>query len=157
MKLTEVFNMSIIRRRRGDDFFNTFRDMQKDVDKVFNNFLTGGTASSIAMPSTDVYETDDEYVFEFELPGYTKDDVKVNVEDNVLTVSSEKEKKAEDEKKNYHVVERCYGSFRRQFSLPDNADVDAVKAKFNNGVLDLRVPKKEEEKKKTIDVDIEEE
>ena len=147
----------IVRRGNSDDFFKTFREMQRDVDSVFNNFLTGRKPQpgTCMLPSADVYETDNEYVFEFELPGFKKDDVKVQVEDNVLTVSSEvKEEKKEEKDKNYHIVERRYGSFKRQFSLPEDSDVEKIDAKFENGVLELKVQKKEEEKKKAIDVQI---
>ena len=147
----------IVRRGTSDDFFKTFREMQRDVDSVFNNFLTGRApkAGTCVMPSADVYETDDEYVFEFELPGFKKDDVKVKVEDNVLTVFSElQEEKKDDKDKNYHIVERRYGAFKRQFSLPENVDVEKIDAKFEDGVLQLKVQKKEEEKKKAIDVQI---
>ncbi|MFP4461483.1 MAG: Hsp20/alpha crystallin family protein [Thermotogota bacterium] len=140
----------IVRKGNSDDFFKTFREMQRDIDSVFNNFLTGRKpqAGTSLMPSADVYETDDEYVFEFELPGFKKDDVKVKVEDNVLTVSSEvKEEKKEGKDKNYHIVERRYGAFKRQFSLPENVDVENIDAKFENGVLELKVQKKEEAKK----------
>jgi len=150
--------MALIERRGNrDDFFKTFREMQRDIDSVFNNFLTGRQPQPGAslIPSVDVYETDDEYVFEFELPGFKKDDVKVKVEDNVLTVSSEvKEEKKEDKGKNYHIVERRYGSFKRQFSLPEDCEVEKIDAKFENGVLQLKIQKKEEEKKKAIDVQI---
>jgi HSP20 family protein len=151
--------MALIERRGNrDDFFKTFREMQRDIDSVFNNFLTGRQpqpGASLMIPSVDVYETDDEYVFEFELPGFKKDDVKVKVEDNVLTVSSEvKEEKKEDKGKNYHIVERRYGSFKRQFSLPEDCEVEKIDAKFENGVLQLKIQKKEEEKKKAIDVQI---
>jgi HSP20 family protein len=151
--------MALIERRGNrDDFFKTFREMQRDIDSVFNNFLTGRQpqpGASLIIPSVDVYETDDEYVFEFELPGFKKDDVKVKVEDNVLTVSSEvKEEKKEDKGKNYHIVERRYGSFKRQFSLPEDCEVEKIDAKFENGVLQLKIQKKEEEKKKAIDVQI---
>ncbi|MDN5360755.1 MAG: hypothetical protein PWQ84_1818, partial [Thermotogaceae bacterium] len=129
--------MALIERRGNrDDFFKTFREMQRDIDSVFNNFLTGRQPQPGAslIPSVDVYETDDEYVFEFELPGFKKDDVKVKVEDNVLTVSSEvKEEKKEDKGKNYHIVERRYGSFKRQFSLPEDCEVEKIDAKFENG------------------------
>lgn len=147
----------IVRRGTSDDFFKTFREMQRDIDSVFNNFLTGKNpqAGTCMMPSADVYETDNEYVFEFELPGFTKEDVKVKVEDNVLTVSSEiKEEKKEEKDKSYHIIERRYGSFKRQFSLPENVDVANIDAKFENGVLELKVQKKEEEKKRAIDVQI---
>jgi len=151
--------MALIERRGNrDDFFKTFREMQRDIDSVFNNFLTGRQpqpGASLMIPSVDVYETDDEYVFEFELPGFKKDDVKVKVEDNVLTVSSEvKEEKKEDKGKNYHIVERRYGSFKKQFSLPEDCEVEKIDAKFENGVLELKVRKKEKEKKKAIDVQI---
>ncbi len=147
----------IVRRGTSDDFFKTFREMQRDIDSVFNNFLTGKNpqAGTCMMPSADVYETDNEYVFEFELPGFKKEDVKVKVEDNVLTISSEvKEEKNEEKDKSYHIFERRYGTFKRQFSLPETADVAKIDAKFENGVLELKVQKKEEEKKRAIDVQI---
>jgi len=154
----EVFFMGlIVRRGTSDDFFKTFREMQRDIDSVFNNFLTGKNPQpgTCMMPSADVYETENEYVFEFELPGFKKEDVKVKVEDNVLTVSSEvTEEKKEEKDKSYHIVERRYGAFKRQFSLPENSDVGQIDAKFENGVLELKVQKKEEEKKRAIDVQI---
>jgi len=154
----EVFLMGIIvRKANSDDFFRTFREMQRDVDTVFDNFLSGKREQpgSFIVPKVDVYGNDKEYVFEFELPGFNKENVKVNVENNVLTVSGESVKtKEEGEDKNYHVSERCYGSFKRQFSLPDDADLNTISAKYNEGILELKIQKKEEEKSQSIEVKI---
>jgi HSP20 family protein len=146
----------IVRKANNEDFFKTFREMQRDVDSVFDSFLSGKRERGMQfmVPKVDVYGSEKEYVFEFELPGFNKEDVKVNVENNVLTVSGQiKQEKSEDEK-NYHVSERNYGAFKRQFTLPEDIDLEQISAKFENGILELKVQKKEEEKKQSLDIQI---
>ncbi|HPE69901.1 MAG TPA: Hsp20/alpha crystallin family protein [Thermotogota bacterium] len=151
----------LIRKAREDDFYKTFVDMQREIDNVFSGFLGGNVATGkrCRMPSVDVYETEKDYSFEFELPGMKKDDIEVNVENDVLTVQSKvKEEKEEDrevEGRKYHVVERKMGTFKRQFMVPENASPEGIKAKFENGILVLTLPKKEEALPKSISVDIE--
>ena len=95
------------------------------------------------MPTVDISETENGYEIRAELPGVSEDDVNVSVTDNVLTVKGEKRQEAETEGKNYHRVERRYGSFQRRFSLPSEVETDDIKAEFSDGVLRLSIPKPE--------------
>jgi HSP20 family protein len=100
----------------------------------------------------DLAETDDAYVVTVELAGAKKDDVHVEVENGVLTIRGEKKSEREEEKEQRRYTERTFGSFARSFTLPSNADENAVKASFDNGVLKVEVAKGEEQKSKTIQI-----
>jgi HSP20 family protein len=104
------------------------------------------------MPSMDVYETDDEIVATIDLPGIEPGDVDVSVEDSTLTVSGSREFSSEVKEESYHRVERRYGSFSRAITLPQTADTEKVQARFDKGVLTIRVPKVERAKPKKIEV-----
>lgn len=93
------------------------------------------------MPTVDISETESGYEIRAELPGISEDDVNVSVTDNVLTVKGEKRQEEETEGKNYHRVERRYGSFQRRFRLPSEVETDDIKAEFSDGVLTLSIPK----------------
>jgi HSP20 family protein len=88
------------------------------------------------------------------MPGMSKDDVKVSVQDNVLTLKGEKKQEKEEKDKNYHRVERSYGSFCRSFQLPTSVKADKVKANYKDGVLSITLPKTEEVKPKEIPISI---
>jgi len=105
-------------------------------------------------PATDIYETKDSYKFNVELPGFKKDDVAVEVKDNVLIIKGEKKMDNEVKKENYHRIERFYGSFQRSFQLPQNIEPNKIKAKMDNGVLEITIPKSEKAKAKTIPVEV---
>ncbi len=151
--------MSImIRKAREDDFYKTFLDMQREIDNVFSGFLGGGTGyapKGCKIPSVDVYENDKEFVFEFELPGLKKEEIKIAVEENVLSVESIQNEMKEEKDKSYHIVERKMGCFKRQFTLPENAEPENIAAKYENGVLELKLPKKEKSKPRSIEVKVE--
>ena len=106
------------------------------------------------LPSTDISETDKEYLIKAELPEVKKEDVKVNVEDGVLTISGERKFEKEEKDKKYHRIERSYGSFMRSFSLPDGADSTRINAEFKDGVLRVHLPKNEKAKTKSIEVKV---
>jgi HSP20 family protein len=110
-----------------------------------------GEATSWA-PALDVTENDDKYAVAVELPGTNKDDVTVEVHENVLTIRGEKRDEREDENEQRRYVERTYGSFSRSFTLPSNAAGDRVNASFRNGVLTVEIPKSEEAKPSVIAV-----
>ncbi len=100
----------------------------------------------------DIYEEDGMYHVEMDIPGYDKKDINIEVKDGYLTVAASKEKEEESESKNYIRRERTYGSFSRSFALGD-VDVDKIDAKFENGILDIVIPKEEVvETKKTIEI-----
>ena len=105
-------------------------------------------------PSVDISETDGEYQIKAEIPDVKKDDVKVTLEDGVLTIQGERKHEKEEKGKKYHRVERSYGSFVRSFTLPDLVDEEKVKAEFKDGVLNLRLPKSEKAKPKAIEVKV---
>lgn len=105
-------------------------------------------------PSVDVSETDGEYQIKAEIPDVKKEDVKVTLEDGVLTIQGERKIEKEEKGKKYHRVERSYGSFVRSFTLPDLVDEANVKAEFKDGVLNLTLPKSEKVKPKAIEVTV---
>jgi HSP20 family protein len=105
-------------------------------------------------PTADISEDENEYVIKAELPELKKEDVKVTVENGVLTISGERKFEKEEKKKKYHRVERAYGRFVRSFALPDNADPSKVKADFKDGMLTVHLPKSEKAKPKQIEVKV---
>jgi len=106
-------------------------------------------------PSIDIFEEGDDVVVKTELPGIDRDNIDIDLTDNAITISGEKKKEEKVEKKNYYHLERSYGSFSRSFTLPAEVQTDKAKATFKNGLLEVRVPKTEEAKKKTQKVKIE--
>lgn len=101
-------------------------------------------------PSVDVSEDDAQYVVTAELPGAKKDDVSVELHENLLTIRGEKRNEREEKNEQRRYVERTYGSFSRSFTLPSNADADRIKASFEDGVLTIEIAKREELKPKNI-------
>lgn len=106
------------------------------------------------IPTVDIAETDAEYQIKAELPEVKKEDVKVTVEDGVLTIQGERRHEIDEKGKKYHRVERSYGSFVRSFTLPDHVDDTKVKAEYKDGVLHLHLPKSEKAKPEAIDVKV---
>lgn len=100
----------------------------------------------------DIREEDDAYVLDAEVPGLTAEQIKVNVEKNVLTIQGERKTEEEETNKRYRRVERRYGSFSRSFVLPETVADDAIEAKLAEGVLTLRLPKKERPSPRTVDI-----
>jgi HSP20 family protein len=113
-------------------------------------------SQSVWSPRVDIVEDKDAYRLHADLPGLAREDVKVTVENGVLTLSGErKAEKREKKGEGYEYYERTYGSFSRSFRLPDNVDPAGVKASHKNGVLELTLPKREEAKPKAIEVKVE--
>jgi HSP20 family protein len=106
------------------------------------------------MPLADITEDEKEYLIKAELPEVKKEDVKVSVENGVLTISGERKFEKEEKKRKYHRVERGYGTFVRSFALPDDADAGKVQAEFKNGVLTVHLPKSEKAKPKQVEVKV---
>lgn len=127
------------------------------LSRFLEDFMDGGMperySSSLSMPAVNVMERDDEFMIEVAAPGYKKDDFKLSIDQNVLTISSEKQEKAEDDKVSRR--EFSYASFQRSFTLPTSVDADKVDARYEDGILNIHLPKKEEAKakpKRTIDI-----
>ena len=101
-------------------------------------------------PALDIYETEKEIVLKADLPGIKLDDVDIRVENNVLSVRGERRFEKEVKEDNYHRVERTYGNFVRTFTLPNTVDADKIAAAYDNGVLRITMPKREEARPKQI-------
>lgn len=131
-----------------------------EMDALFHNRLAsvlcgGEQISSAWTPVVDIEETVQDYVVRAELPGLDKDKVKVAVEGAVLTLSGERDLERTAEGKTYHHIERSHGTFSRSFTLPEDSDAERVEAQFTNGVLTVRVAKREEALPKSIEVRVE--
>ena len=121
--------------------------------RMFDSFFNAdvqGEETRAWMPPVDVQETPDAYLFHAELPGLTKDDINITLENNVLRLSGERKLEKDAKKENYHRVERTYGTFTRSFTLPTQVDADKVQASFENGILTVAVPKAEQAKPRKI-------
>jgi len=105
-------------------------------------------------PAVDISEDKDNFYVNVEVPGLKKDDVKISFQDGTLSIQGEKKVEREEKDKNYHRVERGFGKFERFFRIPTNVKVDQIEAKFENGLLNITVPKAEEAKPKEIEVKI---
>ncbi len=128
------------------------RTLSEMLDRFFKEAVRQPAVSTFS-PAVDIIEREDEYEIDLYLPGVDKDHVNIKVEGNVLTVRGERKFHQEEEKENYLVVESAYGEFERVFTLPENADPDQIKARYENGVLKLFIPKREEEKAKQIAIE----
>lgn len=137
--------------------FRGVTSLQEQVNRLFNDaFERQGEESSLTAwaPAVDIYETEHELVVKADLPDVDPKDLDIRVENNVLTIRGERkfEKKVNEE--NYLRVERAYGSFARSFTLANSVNSDAIKADYQNGVLTLTIPKKEEAKPKQIKINV---
>jgi len=135
-------------------------DMSDRLNRIFARTPRGQRTEHEAMtlaewiPSVDIMETSGEYLITVEIPGVTKEDVKVTLEQGVLTIQGMRRKGEEAQGTTYHRVERSYGSFARRFSLPDLVDDVKVQAVFKDGILTLHLPKSEKAKPKAIAVKV---
>jgi HSP20 family protein len=142
---------------RKDPFFE-LTSLQERMNQLFNQAfgrsegfgfeqpLTSGTL----LPPVDISEDDHNITLKAEIPGVKVEDVAVTLEDNVLTITGERKFKEEENKENFHRIERRYGKFTRSFTLPAGIDAENVKAAFEDGVLNITLPKREEFKPKQI-------
>lgn len=106
-------------------------------------------------PSVDIFEEGDNIVLKSEMPGMSKNDIEINLTDDTITLSGEKKKEEKVEKKNFYRLERSFGSFKRAFALPMEVQSEKAKASFKDGVLEIKIPKSEEAKKKEKKIKIE--
>ena len=141
------------------DPFRELEDMSERLNRVFSrpSLRTSGKENlTVAdwMPTVDISETESEYLIKAELPEVRKEDVKVTVENGVLTLQGERRQEKEEKGKRFHRVERSYGSFVRSFTLPESVDEGGVKAEYKDGILALHLPKSEKVKPKAIDVKV---
>jgi len=117
------------------------------------NFLEDETKSGVWAPPVDVAEEKDKIFVRVEVPGMNENDLKVSFEDGLLTVSGERQFERKDDR-NYHRIERTYGTFTRTFSLPRTVNANAISAQYVNGILEIEIPKLEEAKPKQIQINV---
>jgi HSP20 family protein len=132
--------------------------MREEMDRLFGQFLRRGEGEEATWgqgmwaPPVDIYETDDAFMLKAELPGFTKDDVNIEVHENRLIIRGERKRETEAKEDQYHRLERAYGRFERAFWLPTTVDAEHIQASFKNGILEMRLPKSERAKPKQIPI-----
>lgn len=141
--------------------WDPFREMEAMLDPYAKSLdwpFRGGRDLNVSgadwAPRADIIETDDNFSVKVEVPGIKREDVKINLENHVLSISGENKQEKEEKGKKFHRVERYYGSFSRSFSLPENVDEEKIDAVFKDGMLTLTIPKKEIAKPKAIEIKV---
>lgn len=145
--------MAIVRWDPGRDLDT----LQGDVNRLFDSFFgrrEAGPASAVRrwVPAMDLVETDDQLVLRADLPGMSREDIEIEIKDNVLTISGERKAEHEEKGEGFHRIERASGRFSRSLGLPRGMDATSVNASFENGVLEVRMPKPAERKPTKIEI-----
>jgi HSP20 family protein len=140
--------------------YGAVASLQNSINKLFNDAFTRANvdedfALSAWKPVVDIFDRDDAIVIHAELPGVKKEDVAIEVKDNVLTLRGERAESKEIKEDKYYRKERTFGSFHRAFSLPAAINPDTIKATFKDGILEIEIPKPEEQKPKQVKISIE--
>jgi HSP20 family protein len=132
--------------------------MREEMDRMFNQFVRRGDGEEGTWgqgtwaPPVDIYETEDAFIMKAELPGFSKEDLQIELHENRLTLRGERKRETEAKEEQYHRIERAYGRFERAFWLPASVDSEKIQASFKDGVLELRLPKSEAAKPKQISI-----
>lgn len=127
-------------------------------DEVFNDFFGGSPINGNFFnksAAVNIKEDEKNYRLEFAAPGFEKEEFKINLENQVLTVSAEKKSKSKEDGTDFTRREFAYSSFQRSFNLPESVNEDAIKAEYKNGILHVNIPKREEEKKNKKEISVE--
>ena len=142
--------------------WDPFRDMvtlRDRMDRLFEDSLTRARdrgeedfGTGAWAPAVDIYETSDSLVIKAEIPGIDKKDVSIEVKDNTLRLKGTRKQEKDVKEENYHRMECCYGSFQRTFTLPATVDQEKISATFKNGMLEVKLPKKEEKKPRQVEI-----
>jgi len=142
------------------DPFVELEDVSKQLNRIFGKFPArtepGRELLSTAdwAPNVDITETDTAFLIKGEIPGVQKENIKVTIENGMLTMSGERKQDKEETGKRFHRIERSYGSFMRSFRLPDYVDESAVKAEFKDGMLNVTLPKSTQAKTKSTNISV---
>jgi HSP20 family protein len=148
--------------------WDPFKDMEKEMQELTDRFSrllsrwpsrTTGAREALTVadwaPSVDISETDNEFLIKAEIPEVDKKDVKVTVQDGLLTLQGERKQEKEEKGKRFHRIERSYGTFLRTFEMPDGVDEEKLKAEFKDGLLLVHLPKTEKARSKAVEVKVE--
>jgi len=141
--------MTLMRYNRPDNDVASKR-FSDIMDEFFNDALSARRDNFV--PSIDISETDDSFLISAELPGMSKEDIDISLENGRLAISGERSFEKEEKNKKFHRVETKYGSFERSFQLPDNVDENSISASYENGLLNITIEKSEQEVKKQIEI-----
>lgn len=147
--------MTLLTTRRPFENFQTLRRLNSVLDEAFATWpfqQESGSITSSWYPACDVFEDKEAVKIVAELPGVKPEDVKLSLENNLLTIRGEKKQEAEERSERVHRYERSYGSFERAFVLPSTVDADKISAQYDNGVLTVVVPKAERARPREIPV-----
>jgi HSP20 family protein len=135
--------------------------IQNEMNRLFNTFFespapgnAGATTLRRWLPPMDLVETDDDFVLRADLPGLSESDVNIELEGNVLTISGERKAEHEERKEGYYRVERASGQFARSLTLPEGVNPEGVRANFDRGVLEVRIPKPEARKPRKVEISV---
>jgi HSP20 family protein len=147
--------MALIRWEPVRELNTLHNEMNRLFNTLFDAPVPNGNASVRRwIPAMDLVETDENFVLRADLPGVSESDVNIELEDNVLTVSGERKSEHEERKEGYYRVERAAGSFSRSLTLPEGVSPEAIKANFDKGVLEIRIPKPEERKPRKVAISV---
>ena len=150
--------MFVTTTRRPLDTMTSLRRLNSVLDEAFNSWPfqseQNGTLTSAWLPACDVFEDKDAVKIVAEVPGVTPEDVKISLENNVLTIRGEKKQQAEESSERVHRYERTYGAFERAFSLPASVDAERIAATYAHGILTVTIPKAERARPREIPVKV---
>src|ERR671915_1022600 len=124
----------------------------QEVNRLFNTLFDAGETQQRWMPAMDLVEGEDHFVLKADLPGLAEEDVSIEVQDGMLTISGERKAEHEARERGWYRIERSFGSFSRSLTLPDGVDADRISAQFDRGVLEVTIPKPEERKPRRVQI-----
>jgi HSP20 family protein len=134
--------------------------IQNEMNRLFNTFFdqpapgSRGSGARRWIPAMDLIETADQYVLRADLPGLSDEDVNVQLQDSVLTVSGERKAENDQQQEGYYRLERAFGAFSRSLTLPEGVNPDGVSARFDRGVLEITIPKPEQKKPRQVRISV---
>ncbi len=140
------------------DPFRELSTLQREMNRLFQDYSVSRgdeeLSASSFVPPVDIYEDEHNVTLKMEVPGIDQKDLDIRVENSTLTVRGERKLEKDEKEENFHRIERRYGSFVRTFTLPNTVDTDSINADYDNGVLKIRLAKREEAKPKQIKVNV---
>jgi HSP20 family protein len=146
--------MPIIRYNPFGELGRLHHEMTRLFDELAGDEKEDSIARGVWMPRVNINETNDEFLVNVDLPGINKEDISLNLDNNMLTITGERKFEVDEKKDNYHRVEKQYGKFSRAFRLPNNVDEKNVEAEYKNGELHITLKKKEEKKPREISIQV---